>query len=127
MHRQSSLLSGHFTTDEKYKTPVKASSASAFSNDKMSSVQFYTSKQVAARGVINNAQRLNLLPLNRTPIKRYFSENTLSQATPDCFNTVHVETPYSKGSDGVFDDQTLLDGENSNLTVGIRIRPLNAK
>lgn len=60
-------------------------------------------------------------------MKRYFSDHALSQSTPDCFNAVHLETPSHKIDDIVMGEQTMYEGESSNLTVGIRIRPLTAK
>ncbi|XP_032677493.1 kinesin-like protein KIF14 isoform X2 [Odontomachus brunneus] len=38
-----------------------------------------------------------------------------------------METPGTKIDDIVVAEQTMYEGENSNLTVGIRIRPLNSK
>ncbi|XP_011493839.1 PREDICTED: kinesin-like protein KIF14 [Ceratosolen solmsi marchali] len=62
---------------------------------------------------------------SRRHVKRYFSDNSLHQ-TPDCFNSVHLETPKTKTDNGI-EEQTLYEGENSNLTVGIRVRPLSFK
>ncbi|KMQ89498.1 kinesin-like protein kif14 protein, partial [Lasius niger] len=75
----------------------------------------------------NASTKFNILPSTRTPVKCYFSDHTLSQSTPDCFNVVHLETPSQKIDDIVVGEQTMYDGESSNLTVGIRIRPLNSK
>ncbi|XP_069697574.1 kinesin-like protein KIF14 [Periplaneta americana] len=63
----------------------------------------------------------------RTPLKRFNSEVNLHKplATPDCFSKVHMETPRNKvESEGV---PGLLGEETSNLTVGIRVRPLSLK
>ncbi|XP_057325623.1 kinesin-like protein KIF14 [Microplitis mediator] len=62
----------------------------------------------------------------RTPSKKYISEHSLMQSTPDCFGSVQFETPRGK-SDVATDEPTLYEGETSNLTVGIRVRPMNSK
>ncbi|XP_076281129.1 kinesin family member nebbish isoform X2 [Lasioglossum baleicum] len=95
-------------------------------NEKTPTMYFCTPKQYRARTAISNT-KINVPPTNKTPIKRYFSDNILSEATPDCFTVVQVETPCVKSNDIGIEDQTVCEGENSNLIVGIRIRPLNAK
>ncbi|CAD6216343.1 GSCOCG00004496001-RA-CDS [Cotesia congregata] len=62
----------------------------------------------------------------RTPSKKFFSDHSLHQSTPDCFGVVQFETPRGK-SDVATDEPTLYEGETSNLTVGIRVRPMNSK
>ena len=81
----------------------------------MSNRSFFSGKSV-------NEQRSNS---HKKPIKRFFSENNLPQ-TPDCFNSVQLETPRAKNYQNV-DEQTVYEGESSNLTVGIRVRPLSFK
>jgi len=64
---------------------------------------------------------------HRTPLKRFFSEVNLHNvsATPDCFSKVHVETPRNKADPE--DLPVLMGEETSNLTVGVRVRPLNMR
>ncbi|XP_044595120.1 kinesin-like protein KIF14 isoform X2 [Cotesia glomerata] len=62
----------------------------------------------------------------RTPSKKFFSDHYLHQSTPDCFGVVQFETPRGK-SDVATDEPTIYEGETSNLTVGIRVRPMNSK
>ncbi|XP_053978257.1 kinesin-like protein KIF14 isoform X1 [Hylaeus volcanicus] len=110
--------------NEKYKTSKVVSTTSL--NDKTATLHFCTPKQYKLRTVVNNT-KMNVLPLSRTPVKHYFIDNALSESTPDCFNTVQVETPCAKTHEICVEDQTVCDGESSNLIVGIRVRPLNAK
>lgn len=61
----------------------------------------------------------------RTHLKHFFSEANLHKvsATPDCFSRVHMETPRNKvESEGL---PVFPGDETSNLTVGVRVRPLN--
>ncbi|XP_033325976.2 kinesin family member nebbish [Megalopta genalis] len=95
-------------------------------SDKTPTVHFCTPKQYKARTAAINT-KINIPPVNKTPVKRYFSDDILSEATPDCFSIVQVETPCAKSNEVCIEDQTVFEGENSNLIVGIRIRPLNAK
>lgn len=111
--------------DTRSKNVAKCASTTSL-NDNIPTMQLYTPKQYKMRSAMSNT-KVNIIPMNRTPIKCYFSDNILSQATPDCFSIVQVETPCSKSNDVGIQDQTLYEGENSNLTVGIRVRPLNAK
>jgi len=106
---------------EKLRTPIKTKFMNNSSNDKPI-VQFCTPKH-SKMSTLSSNTKFNILPAIRTPVKRYFSDQTLS--TPDCFNTVHLEIPH-KTDDIILGEQT-YEGESSNLTVGIRIRPLNSK
>ncbi|KAJ9595968.1 hypothetical protein L9F63_012861, partial [Diploptera punctata] len=66
-------------------------------------------------------------PRHSKPIKRFVSEANLHKpaTTPDCYTNVHLETPRIKLEP---DDEVIsLREETSNLTVGVRVRPLNAK
>ncbi|CAL7943253.1 unnamed protein product [Xylocopa violacea] len=125
LQRKQVLFSDNSISDGRYKTPAKVSSITSL-NEKTSTMQFSTPKHCKIHTSTSNA-KINILPANRTPIKHYFSDNVLSQATPDCFSVVQVETPCSKSSEIGIEDQTIYDEENSNLTVGIRVRPLNTK
>ncbi|KAF3421228.1 hypothetical protein E2986_06557 [Frieseomelitta varia] len=123
--RKQVLFPEHAICDSKYKTCTKVVSTTSL-NEKISTIHPYTPKQHKIHTSTSSA-KINILPLNKTPVKRYFSENVLSQATPDCFNVVQVETPCSKLNEINIEDQTVYEEENSNLTVGIRVRPLNTK
>lgn len=112
-------------SNEKLKTPIKTKYTSGLSTDKVPVVQFCTPRNLKANIPATNT-KLNILS-TRTPVKRYFSDHTLSQTTPECFNTVQMETPCNKMDDIIVGEQTMYEGESSNLTVGIRIRPLNSK
>jgi len=61
---------------------------------------------------------------HRIPLKHFYSEVNLHKvsATPDCFKKVYVETRRNKGEPEVL--PLLLGEETSNLTVGVRVRPL---
>lgn len=61
---------------------------------------------------------------HRIPLKRFYSEVNLHKvsATPDCFKKVRMETQRNKGEPE--DLPVLLGEETSNLTVGVRVRPL---
>lgn len=109
-------------SNEKLKTPVKSK---FINSDKTTAMQFGTPKYSRITNTPSANSKCNILPATRTPLKRYFSDHTLPQSTPDCFSTVHLETPSHKIDDVV--EQTIYEGESSNLTVGIRIRPLNSK
>ncbi|KAL0121744.1 hypothetical protein PUN28_006901 [Cardiocondyla obscurior] len=124
---QENLISNNATPNDKnLKTPVKRVAGGIFS-DKASSIQLYTPKHMRVTNTPSTNVKSSILPNSITPMKRYFSDHALSQSTPDCFNTVHLETPSHKIDDIVMGEQTIYEGENSNLTVGIRIRPLTAK
>ncbi|XP_020282192.1 kinesin-like protein KIF14 isoform X1 [Pseudomyrmex gracilis] len=118
---------GSTTSNDKAKTPsVRTKFTSGLSGDK--AVHFSTPKPSKATNTpCASTVKFNLLPSTRTPIKHYFSDHALSQNTPDCFNAVHLETPSHKPEDTAVSEQTIYEGESSNLTVGIRIRPLNSK
>jgi len=126
--KQEYTISSNVTSNERnLKTPIKTKFVSGSSSDKTSAIQFYTPKHSKVANTPSANAKFNVLPNARTPVKRYFSDHALSQSTPDCFNTVHLETPSHKIDDIVVGEQMIYEGENSNLTVGIRIRPLNAK
>lgn len=118
---QDSFISGNIA-----KTPLKAGSTSRLSEDKTSAGYLHTPKQHRMCMTPRNT-KMNSLSTSKTPIKRYFSDHNLSQATPDCFSKVQLDTPSIKANDVGIDDAIIYDGENSNLTVGIRVRPLNMK
>lgn len=117
-------MSENEATDLKCKISTKACTTSL--SEKILTMHSYTPKQYKIHTAMSSS-RINTLPSNKTPIKRYFSDNVLSQATPDCFNVVQVETPSSKSNEIDIEDQTVYEEENTNLTVGIRVRPLNTK
>ncbi|XP_076685162.1 kinesin family member nebbish isoform X2 [Andrena cerasifolii] len=123
LQRKQALFPENIIPNEKCKSSTRVASVM---NDKAPTTHFCTPKQYKPHNVASST-KINILPLNRTPIKRYFSDNVLPQATPDCFSVVQVETPSVKSNDIGMEDQTVCEGENSNLTVGIRVRPLNAK
>ncbi|XP_014233290.1 kinesin-like protein KIF14 isoform X2 [Trichogramma pretiosum] len=112
---QLSATSTKFPSDEKLKSSNKNTSNPRLSGDKTPVTHFCTPKNYHPRSASNSA----LKP------KRYFSETTLPQ-TPDCYNPVHLETPRAK-TENTMEEQTNAEGENSNLTVGIRVRPLSFK
>ncbi|XP_066582752.1 kinesin-like protein KIF14 isoform X2 [Prorops nasuta] len=107
------------------KTPVKLGGNARAPGDK-TPINFSTPKTIKTYTPVQNL-KVGLLPLNRTPLKRYFSDHSLTQATPDCFNAVQVETPQCQAMETISDETSMYDEESSNLTVGIRIRPLNLK
>lgn len=126
--KQESTVSSNIASNERnLKTPVKTRFVNGSSSDKTPAVQLYTPKHSRVTNTPNANAKFNVLSNVRTPVKRYFSDHTLSQSTPDCFNAVHLETPSHKIDDIVVGEQTIYEGESSNLTVGIRIRPLNTK
>ncbi|XP_014214320.1 kinesin-like protein KIF14 isoform X2 [Copidosoma floridanum] len=87
------------------------------SGEKIPVTHFCTPKNVSSTKSCTNSAR--------KPMKRFLSDNVLPQ-TPDCYNSVHLETPKAKFENGI-EEQTVCEGENSNLNVGIRVRPLNYK
>ncbi|XP_071633102.1 uncharacterized protein Neb isoform X2 [Temnothorax longispinosus] len=125
--QQENTVSNITSNDRNLKTPVKRRFAGGLSSDKTSAIQFYTPKHTRVTNTPSADAKFNILPNARTPVKRYFSDHALSQSTPDCFNAVHLETPSHKIDDVVMGEQTMYEGESSNLTVGIRIRPLTGK
>ncbi|OAD61345.1 Kinesin-like protein KIF14 [Eufriesea mexicana] len=125
LQKKQILFPENVTSNAKCKTSTKVASATSLS-EKISTIYSCTPKQFKIHSATSNS-KMNILPSNKTPIKRYFSDNILSQATPDYFNVVQVETPCSKSNEIGIDDQTVYEEENSNLTVGIRVRPLNAR
>ncbi|XP_024876232.1 kinesin-like protein KIF14 [Temnothorax curvispinosus] len=125
--QQENTVSNVTSNDRNLKTPVKRRFAGGLSSDKTSAIQFYTPKHTRVTNTPSADAKFNILPNARTPVKRYFSDHALSQSTPDCFNAVHLETPSHKIDDVVIGEQTMYEGESSNLTVGIRIRPLTGK
>ncbi|XP_070157027.1 kinesin-like protein KIF14 isoform X1 [Polyergus mexicanus] len=125
--KQENAIYNNITSNEKLKTPVRTRFVNSASNDKTSVVQFCTPKHSKMTNTPSASTKFNILSATRTPVKCYFSDHALLQSTPDCFNVVHLETPSHKIDDIVVGEQTMNDGESSNLTVGIRIRPLNSK
>nr|XP_034190007.1 kinesin-like protein KIF14 isoform X3 [Osmia lignaria] len=125
LRKKQVLFTEEVIPDEKCKTSTKTTSTSIL-HDKTSNMNFNTPKQYKTR-TATSSTRMNILPSHRTPIKRYFNDNILSEATPDCFSAVQVEIPSSKSNELGVEDQTVYEGESSNLTVGIRVRPLNSK
>lgn len=117
LQRQESHLSSKSSSDEKIKTPAKTRGTHHGQAERTPVLYFSTSK--------SSITKTDGTPF-RTPVKRYFSDNTMTQSTPDCFGAVQFETPRSKTDNGV-DEATLYDEESSNLTVGVRIRPMNFK
>ncbi|XP_050463014.1 kinesin-like protein KIF14 isoform X2 [Cataglyphis hispanica] len=124
--KQENAICNNITSNEKLKTRVRTRFVSS-SNDKTSVTQFCTPKHSRITNTPGVNTKFNILPATRTPVKCYFSDHALLQSTPDCFNVVHLETPSHKIDDIIVGEQTMYDGESSNLTVGIRIRPLNSK
>ncbi|PSN43439.1 hypothetical protein C0J52_02647 [Blattella germanica] len=62
----------------------------------------------------------------QTPSKRFFGENNVKPpATPECFTKVQMETPRTKAEPEEI--PITLGEETSNLTVCVRVRPLNAR
>ncbi|XP_011882553.1 PREDICTED: kinesin-like protein KIF14 isoform X2 [Vollenhovia emeryi] len=121
--QQEGTSSNVTSSDRNPKTPVKRRLAGGLFSDRTPAIQLYTPKHTRVANTPSADARCNA----RTPVKRYFSDHALSQSTPDCFNAVHLETPSHKIDDIVMGEQTMYEGESSNLTVGIRIRPLTAK
>lgn len=117
---QNLLSSSKFTSEEKLKVINKNASNPRLSGDKTPVTHFCTPKHtVGSRSGANSSAK--------KPAKRYFSDNALPQ-TPDCFNAVHLETPRAKTESAIgMEEQTVCEGENSNLTVGVRVRPLSFK
>lgn len=112
---QHALSVAKYPSEEKLKVINKNAANPRLSGDKTPVTHFCTPKSVMnPKSGTNSA---------RKPVKRYFSDNALPQ-TPDCFNSVHLETPRAKTDNGM-DEQTVYEGENSNLTVGVRVRPLS--
>lgn len=125
--QENTIFKDVMSNDRNLKTPVKKKIVGSSSDKTTSAVQFYTPKHTRITNTPNADVKFNVLSNTRTPMKRYFSDHALSQSTPDCFNAVHLETPSHKIDDIVMGEQTMYEGESSNLTVGIRIRPLTAK
>lgn len=125
--KQENTVWKNTLSNEKLKTPVKTKHTSGLLNDKTSAVQFCTPKHLRTMNTPSTSTKFSILPATRTPVKRYFNDQALLQSTPDCFNTVNMETPCYRIDDIVVGEQTMYEGESSNLTVGIRIRPLNSK
>ncbi|XP_017882196.1 kinesin-like protein KIF14 [Ceratina calcarata] len=123
--RKQALFHDNPMPNVKYKASVKVSSTTSL-KERAPNMEFCTPKQYKLR-TATSSTKINFLPANRTPVTHYFSDNILSQATPDCFNVVQVETPCSKPNEIIIEDHTVYEEENTNLTVGIRVRPLSAK
>ncbi|XP_012280682.1 kinesin-like protein KIF14 [Orussus abietinus] len=115
--KQDFGLSTRSHSEEKLKMSSRVGSSSRLSGDKTPVTHFCTPKRT-------NGSRALLSTSCGTPIKRYFSDRSLPQATPEYYTRVQMETPKPKQDMGI-DEQS--EGESSNLTVGIRVRPLNIK
>ncbi|XP_015113869.1 kinesin-like protein KIF14 isoform X2 [Diachasma alloeum] len=61
----------------------------------------------------------------RTPVRRFFTDPS-AQSTPDCFGPVQLETPRAK-RENPLEEMTICEGETSNLTVGVRVRPMSLR
>ncbi|KAK2578704.1 hypothetical protein KPH14_011671 [Odynerus spinipes] len=121
LQKEDSFIAGNIA-----KTPIKIGSTSRLSENKTTTGYPCTPKQYRTCVTPRNT-KMNALSTSKTPIKRYFSDHNLSQATPDCFNKIQFDIPSIKSNDVGIDEAIIYDGENSNLTVGIRVRPLNIK
>lgn len=117
-------LSRKSLSDEKLKTPSsKTRITPRLSNDKTPVTHFCsTTKRPSSTAKATNGLGGSSF---RTP-KRFFSDHITAQSTPECFGSVHFETPRTKVENGT-DEQTICEGESSNLTVAIRVRPMNIK
>lgn len=77
----------------------------------------------------------NLPSTPKTSASRLFGSSTSNTAesvtkTPECFSKVSMETPRSSQkavADDSTDGKNKENGEISNLTVAVRVRPMNAK
>ncbi|KAG8238486.1 hypothetical protein J437_LFUL004949 [Ladona fulva] len=89
----------------------------------------------------------NITPVKRGTAQKQSAYNTAEKislqrdttslpATPECFDVVHLETPRKTMDELTSADcpdwlsqvgETSTEGETSNLTVGVRVRPLNAR
>ncbi|KAF7996954.1 hypothetical protein HCN44_002600 [Aphidius gifuensis] len=127
-------LSRKSMSDEKLKTPSSKQkiSSSRLSNDKTPVTHFCSTtknknsiKKTTTGITTTTTTSTNIGGSFRTP-KRFFSDHITAQSTPECFGNVQIETPRGKSDHGV-DEQTICEGESSNLTVGIRVRPMSLK
>ncbi|KAK0179304.1 hypothetical protein PV327_005068 [Microctonus hyperodae] len=119
LRKQEAKLSKRSMSDEKLKTPSRPRKIPPVPTDQTPVAQLCPMK--------SSTTTKSELTSFRTPVKRFFSDHIISQSTPDCFGSVQFETPRGKSDIVVDDEATIYEGENSNLTVGIRIRPMNFK
>ncbi|XP_048508328.1 kinesin-like protein KIF14 isoform X3 [Athalia rosae] len=124
LQKEDPVLSAKSLSEERLKMPMKMESNSRLSADKTPVTHFCTPRRISGNEKISKTN--NMVLTSKTPIKRYFSDHNPPAATPDCFNVVQMETPKSR-QDLAVDERTMCEGEQSNLTVGIRIRPLTFK
>ncbi|KAG7199240.1 hypothetical protein KM043_018109 [Ampulex compressa] len=125
LQKQNNSFSNNIMPFAKHKTPIKGGSV-VITDNKTPVSHFCTPKHFRPH-TFTGSTKMNILPATRTPIKCYFMDNASLQATPECFSNVQLETPCVKSTEIGVEDQTVCEGEKSNLTVGIRIRPLNSK
>ncbi|XP_034948137.1 kinesin-like protein KIF14 isoform X1 [Chelonus insularis] len=119
--RQDSKFCKKSYSDDKLKTPSKSKSINHVPTEKSPVRHFCSSKSSSN---ISNI-KTDGTPF-RTPVKRFFDSHLMS-STPDCFGSVQFETPRVEKTDVTKDEATIYDEENSNLTVGIRVRPMNSR
>ncbi|RZC39845.1 kinesin-like protein KIF14 [Asbolus verrucosus] len=86
---------------------------------------FVTPRRLRTFQTPNSTENSNQFPTPRTPhATPRLQRNAAPTSTPECFNTVTLETPNSalkrRSSKEKFD-------QISNLTVAVRIRPMNSK
>ncbi|XP_046414438.1 kinesin-like protein KIF14 isoform X3 [Neodiprion fabricii] len=124
LQKEEPSLSAKSSSEERLKTPMRIASNPRLSADRTPVTHFCTPKRVTAN---ERGSKTNIFSItSKTPVKRYFSNHNPPAATPDCFNLVQMETPRTRQDLGA-DEQTMCEGEQSNLTVGVRVRPLNFK
>ncbi|XP_046607794.1 kinesin-like protein KIF14 isoform X3 [Neodiprion virginianus] len=124
LQKEEPSLSAKSSSEERLKTPMRITSNPRLSADRTPVTHFCTPKRVTAN---ERGSKTNIFSItSKTPVKRYFSNHNPPAATPDCFNFVQMETPRTRQDLGA-DEQTMCEGEQSNLTVGVRVRPLNFK
>ncbi|XP_015510828.1 kinesin-like protein KIF14 isoform X1 [Neodiprion lecontei] len=124
LQKEEPSLSAKSSSEERLKTPMRITSNPRLSADRTPVTHFCTPKRVTAN---ERGSKTNIFSItSKTPVKRYFSNHNPPAATPDCFNLVQMETPRTRQDLGA-DEQTMCEGEQSNLTVGVRVRPLNFK
>lgn len=120
-HRAVTQHSQKLISDEKLKTVSNSRVTPRPSNDKTPVTHFCNTRRTSATKMSTSTSGTPF----RTP-KRFFSDHINAQSTPENFSSVQFETPKGKVENGV-DEQTIYEGESSNLTVGVRVRPMNLK
>lgn len=120
LQKEEPQLETKSSSEERLKTPLKVVSNPRLCGEKTPVTHFCTPRRVSG-------SKTNIsLATSKTPVKRYFSDHNPPAATPECYNIVHMETPRGR-QDLCADEQTICEGEQSNLTVGVRVRPLSFK